>query len=334
MTKSILLTLILAVAILSSTLASVNYAFADSDDDQHEGKVNKKNRTWTGDGPPLPKLGKVGDIYINNVSEDLTLYKKTSKGTWTNIGIFEGPQGPAGADGAVGPQGPAGADGAVGSQGEQGTNGQDGLNCWDLNGDGLQNDNEDINSDSAFNALDCKGPKGDKGDTVIVNPGGGGTAGAGGVSAHLFLKLNGADIEGESPVTSLGREDSIQLLDFDSLVETARDTASGLSTGRRTYEPLTMTKEVDKSTPLLYKGLTQNQIAEGIIKFYRPSTSGDGTTEQFFTIEFDQGRISSLRTSMNEDGEIHDEIAFVFQTITWTYEDGGITHTDTWSSAS
>lgn len=34
-----------------------------------------------------------------------------------------GPQGPAGADGAVGPQGPAGADGAVGPQGPEGPQG-------------------------------------------------------------------------------------------------------------------------------------------------------------------------------------------------------------------
>jgi putative metal-binding protein len=44
-----------------------------------------------------------------------------------------------------------------------GPGGEDGLHCWDLDGDGVNDDSEDINSDDAWNALDCRGPAGEDG---------------------------------------------------------------------------------------------------------------------------------------------------------------------------
>ena len=41
-----------------------------------------------------------------------------------------------------------------------GTPGTDGLNCWDLNGNGAQDVSEDVNNDGLWNALDCKGDSG------------------------------------------------------------------------------------------------------------------------------------------------------------------------------
>ncbi len=40
------------------------------------------------------------------------------------------------------------------------TPGADGLNCWDLDGDGQGDANEDVNGDGVFDALDCQGPPG------------------------------------------------------------------------------------------------------------------------------------------------------------------------------
>lgn len=44
-----------------------------------------------------------------------------------------------------------------------GQGGEDGINCWDLNGNGINDPAEDINQDGSYNALDCKGAKGDAG---------------------------------------------------------------------------------------------------------------------------------------------------------------------------
>lgn len=160
-------------------------------------------------------------------------------------------------------------------------------------------------------------------------------------TVHLFLKANGNDIKGESTQTSLGREDSIECLYFQDSVRTAREKGSALATGRRTYEPIVIRKRIDKSSPLLAKALCNNEVVEGTFKFFRPSPAGDGTTQQFFTVEFSGGRIESIKRispdTIDPASSIEpptEEVGFVFHTITWTYEDGGITHTDNWGEGS
>lgn len=52
--------------------------------------------------------------------------------------------------------------------------GLDGINCWDLNGDGYDDDEEDVNGDGLWDVYDCQGgigpqgiqgAEGDRGDT-------------------------------------------------------------------------------------------------------------------------------------------------------------------------
>jgi type VI secretion system secreted protein Hcp len=156
-------------------------------------------------------------------------------------------------------------------------------------------------------------------------------------TVHLFLKSNGSDIKGESTQTSLGREGSIECLYFEDSVRTAREKGTGMATGRRTYNPIIIRKRIDKSSALLAKALCNNEVIEGTFKFFRPSPAGDGTTQQFFTVEIAEGRINSIKrvspdtidpASASEPPT--EEIGFVFHTITWTYEDGGAVHTDSW----
>jgi type VI secretion system secreted protein Hcp len=156
-------------------------------------------------------------------------------------------------------------------------------------------------------------------------------------TVHLYLKANGSDIQGESTQTSLGREGSIECLYFEDSVRTAREKGSGMATGRRTYNPIVIRKRIDKSSPLLAKALCNNEVIEGTFKFFRPSPTGDGTTQQFFTVEIKEGRINSIKrvspdtidpASAQEPPT--EEVGFVFHTIVWTYEDGGVTHEDNW----
>lgn len=156
----------------------------------------------------------------------------------------------------------------------------------------------------------------------------------------IFLKLNGTDIHGESDVSSLGREDAIQGEYFQSKVFQVLSSSTGLPSGQRRYEPIVIRKRVDKSSPLLLKGLVQNEVADAVFKFYRPNPTGDGTTEQYYTIEIKQGRIIGVNQyapQANDSGASApvpemEEVQFVFNTIEWTYEDGGITFQDSFST--
>lgn len=158
-------------------------------------------------------------------------------------------------------------------------------------------------------------------------------------TVHLFLKVNGTAISGESTQTSLGRENSIECVYFEQEVKSSRDSTTGAATGRRIYEPILIRKRIDKATPLLAKAMTENATCDATFKFYRPHPLGDGTTEQFFSIDLKKGRVSYLKTWLPAvydpdtaaDAPMED-VRFVFHTIDWTYTNGGVTHEDTWDA--
>ena len=58
-------------------------------------------------------------------------------------------------DGDNGNTGATGATGAPGATGQQGADGVAGINCWDLDGDRVDDADEDINKDGLWNAYDC-----------------------------------------------------------------------------------------------------------------------------------------------------------------------------------
>jgi type VI secretion system secreted protein Hcp len=158
-------------------------------------------------------------------------------------------------------------------------------------------------------------------------------------SIHLFLKANGADIQGESTQLSVGRENSIECVEFKDAVRTAREHGSRAAVGRRVHEPIEIIKRIDKSTPLLAKALCNNEKIEGEFKFYRPNPAGDGTTEQFFTVKIEGGRIDSIeRHSPNAFDPAEsknpplEKIRFVYAKITWIFIPTGAEHVDEWSN--
>ena len=59
--------------------------------------------------------------------------------------------------------------GDTGATGVTGATGSAGINCWDLNGNGANDSNEDINMDSSYSALDCIGANINTVEYVIAN---------------------------------------------------------------------------------------------------------------------------------------------------------------------
>ncbi len=113
-----------------------------------------------------------------------------------------GPQGPQGPTGATGPQGPVGATGPQGPAGTNGTNGSDGIACWDLDGDGVQDPSEDINNDGNWDANDCQGaqgiagPQGPQGPVGATGPQGpAGTNGTNGSDGIACWDLDGDGVQ-------------------------------------------------------------------------------------------------------------------------------------------
>jgi type VI secretion system secreted protein Hcp len=159
------------------------------------------------------------------------------------------------------------------------------------------------------------------------------------MALNAYLKLSGktqGEIKGS--VTQAGREDSIMVIAYNHEVVSPRDAASGLPTGKRQHKPLTVTKEIDKSSPLLMNVLTNNeQITKWELRFWQPSPSGQEV--QHYTIELENASIASIRSEMlnnkyaeNMNHKEREHVAFCYQKITWTWMDGGITASDDWEA--
>lgn len=157
-------------------------------------------------------------------------------------------------------------------------------------------------------------------------------------TVHLTLKHNGKQIEGESTQTTNDRDKTIECIYWEQEVSTATEHGSGQSTGRRHHSPIMIRKRLDKSSPILMKALTDNQDLDAEFKFYRPAPSGDGTTEQFYTVVLDGARITKIK---KYSPEAHspaanaspplEEVHFRFHSIHWTFNPSGAQHEDKWS---
>ena len=153
-------------------------------------------------------------------------------------------------------------------------------------------------------------------------------------SAALALKANGVDIEGDSTVTTNGRENSIECLYYQQDATIPRERATGAATGRRQYGPIIIRKRIDRSSPLIAKALTRNETIEGTFRFFRTG-SGGGASEHFYTVRIGSARVSSIKQYLPDvlntdtaDLPMLEEVWFTFGTIAWTFVEGGIEQED------
>lgn len=163
------------------------------------------------------------------------------------------------------------------------------------------------------------------------------------MALNAYLKLKGqkqGDIKGS--VTQKGREGKIMVIAADHEVISPRDPASGLPTGKRMHRPFIITKELDKSSPLLYKMLVGNEnITEWELQFWAPSSTGTGagTEVQRYTVRLTNASIADIKFHMlnNKNPDLvryseYEEVSFTYQKIEWVWTDGGIAAQDDWKT--
>jgi len=162
------------------------------------------------------------------------------------------------------------------------------------------------------------------------------------MALNSYLNLSGQKqgaIKGS--VTQKGREGKIMVIAVSHEIISPRDPASGLPTGKRMHKPFTITKELDKSSPLLYNVLTNNEnLPTWKLEFWTPqikATSGSGAEVQHYTVELKNANIASItfRMANNKHPDLmkfaeYEEISFTYEEIIWTWNDGGITAGDSW----
>jgi len=138
----------------------------------------------------------------------------------------------------------------------------------------------------------------------------------------------------------VGREGSSLIQGFEHKVEIPRDKLTGLASGSRQHGPLTLTKRIDKASPLLYNALKNNEGLTVTVKWYRYVQGGGGGQIHYYTTALTQARVCAIRQwfpitvdKATSDFGHQEQVSFSYQAITWTWEDGGVTGTDDWQQA-
>ena len=164
------------------------------------------------------------------------------------------------------------------------------------------------------------------------------------MALNAYLKLKGqkqGEIKGS--VTQKSREGKIQVIAVSHDIISPRDPASGLPTGKRMHKPMVVTKELDKASPLLYSALVNNEnISEWELQFWTPqikAATGTGQEVQHYSVKLVNANVASIafRMANNRHPDLmkfseYEEIAFTYQKIIWTWNDGGITAEDDWET--
>lgn len=159
------------------------------------------------------------------------------------------------------------------------------------------------------------------------------------MALNAYMKLTG-ETQGEirGPVTQKGRRGSIMVIGFGHEIVSPRDAASGLPTGKRQHKPLTITKEIDKTSPLLMQALVTNEnLTEVIIQFWQPARTGKEV--QHFTVTLVNAKIAGIRQEMlnnkypeNMQHKEREHISFSYQKIEWMHNKSGVTSEDDWEA--
>jgi type VI secretion system secreted protein Hcp len=107
-------------------------------------------------------------------------------------------------------------------------------------------------------------------------------------------------------------------------VASPRDAATGLASGKRSYQPVLILKQSGASSPQYFQALTTNELLKKVvIDFYRPDPSG--MEVNFYTVILENVSVSGYKQFIgpleNEkfnpaNNTLYDEIKLSFQKIT------------------
>jgi type VI secretion system secreted protein Hcp len=149
---------------------------------------------------------------------------------------------------------------------------------------------------------------------------------------YLFLKdEDGVDIAGSSNV--IGRVGAIEAFSFAHNLYAPTDGSTGKLTGQCQHQELVIEKEIDRSTPFLYRAIqTGRTLQEAKLKWYRVDEGGQ-EYEYFNTIMAGVKIVSITPRVPNpkvaeSPHQTHTElVSFRYSSITWLYHDGNIRFT-------
>jgi type VI secretion system secreted protein Hcp len=156
------------------------------------------------------------------------------------------------------------------------------------------------------------------------------------IPVYLWLQDDGgAEIKGSVDVYM--REGSIEVIALEHSLYIPTDNNTGKLTGTRVHAPLQFTKEIDASSPYLYKAVTSGQTLQSAeFTWFCIDCAGDEV--EYFNTLLENVKVVKVAPKMHDvkdpTKEMHNHLEQVelrYEKITWTYKDGNIIYSDSWS---
>ncbi|WP_072205216.1 type VI secretion system tube protein TssD [Enterobacter cloacae] len=106
---------------------------------------------------------------------------------------------------------------------------------------------------------------------------------------------------------------------------------------RANHTPFLFTKEIDSSSPYLYKAVTTGQTLKSAeFKWYKINDAGQEV--EYFNTRLENVKVVKVNPVMHDikdpSFEKHnhlEQIELRYEKITWAYKDGNIIHSDSWN---
>jgi len=169
-------------------------------------------------------------------------------------------------------------------------------------------------------------------------------AGIQAASSRAYVKIVGktqGTFKGEA--TRVAGSNYINAYRFIYGATTPRDPSTGLPTGKRQYQPVTITKEIDATSPQIFQALATNETLTTVtIEFLTSSTDGKELT--YYVVTLKNATVSEVHQHMDQvtatpagtsDVPIEplEDVSFTFEQIEVTSNVGQTTAADSWNTA-
>lgn len=159
------------------------------------------------------------------------------------------------------------------------------------------------------------------------------------MAPSAYLRLTGksqGSIDG--PVTLGGREDTIEVFGWNHEIVSNLDPASGSARGKRQHKAITITKPIDRTTPLLIRAFVTGEMFP-FWKLEIWQTGEDGMASCHYRIELENAIISGIAQEQlnnqhpeNTEIGVREHVSFVYQGIGWTWIETGASAKDSWAA--
>jgi type VI secretion system secreted protein Hcp len=155
--------------------------------------------------------------------------------------------------------------------------------------------------------------------------------------AYLFLyDESGVQIKGDCLIP--GREGAIEIMNSSYGVRQGVDSITGSMTGTRQHDPVTVHKQLDKTSPFFAIAVCESKrLQKAVIKYYAIIEAG--IEVELYKITLDSVVISSVDFTHvyypgSSSPNMHEVIGLRFRGIEWNYLSGNIKYDDAWMKPS